>query len=58
MHGWGGLVAQTALEAAVVAWAGWEIWTLRTPKRQDAPRPSTQADPPGHAVGEQPLDDR
>jgi hypothetical protein len=24
------LVAQTVLEAAVVAWAGWEIWKLRS----------------------------
>ncbi len=58
MHGWGGLIAQTVLEGAVVAWAGWEIWKLRTPKPKDAPPPSASADPPGHAVGEHPLDDR
>ncbi len=62
MHGWGGLVAQTVLEGAVVAWAGWEIWKLRTPKAKDATPPcdppSASADPAGHAVGEHPLDDR
>ena len=47
------LVAQSGLELAVVAWAGWEIWKLRTPK---APPPPS-ADAPGHAVGEHGLDD-
>ena len=58
MHGWGGLIVQTVLEGAVVAWAGWQIWTLRTPKPKDAPPPSASPDAPGHAVGEHPLDDR
>lgn len=53
------LIAQTLLETAVVAWAGWEVWKLRTPrppKARDAPPPSAGA--PGHAIGEHPLDDR
>ena len=54
MAGVAPLVAQTALEAAVVAWAGWEIWKLRTPK---APAPPPSIEPARHAVGEQPLDD-
>ncbi len=48
------LVAQSVLEIAVVAFAGWELWKLRTPKPKDPP-PS--ADPPGHPVGEHGLDD-
>ena len=47
------LLAQTALEAAVVGWAGWEVWKLRKPK----PPPPPSAEPPGHAVGKHPLDD-
>ncbi len=48
------LLAQTALEVAVVAWAGWEVWKLRSPK----PKPPPSAEPPGHAVWEHGLDDR
>ena len=48
------LVAQSVLEIAVVAFAGWELWKLRTPKPK-APPPS--ADPPGHPIGEHGLDD-
>ena len=56
MAGIAPLVVQTVLEAGVVAWAGWEIWKLRTPKPKDTPPPS--ADPPRHPVGEHGLDDR
>ncbi len=49
------LVAQSVLELAVVAFAGWEIWKLRTPKPKTPPPPS--AGPPGHPVGEHSLDD-
>ena len=48
------LVAQSVLELAVVGWAGWEIWKLRTPKPT---KPPPSADAPGHAVGEHGLDD-
>ena len=48
------LVAQSVLEIAVVAFAGWELWKLRTAKPKD---PQQSADPPGHAIGEHGLDD-
>ena len=48
------LVAQSVLELAVVAFAGWELWKLRTPKVEDRP-PS--GDPPGHSIREHGLDD-
>ena len=50
------LVAQSLLELAVVAVAGWEIWKLRTPKAKDPPAPPS-ADPPRHPIGEHGLDD-
>ncbi len=49
------LIASTALEAGVVAWGGWELWKLRTPRPKPKPPPPSGA--PGHAVGEHPLDD-
>ncbi len=55
MAGLAPLIAQTALEAGVVAWAGWELWKLRSPRPKPPPAPS--ADPARHPVGQQPLDD-
>lgn len=52
------LIAQSLLEIAVVAFAGWEIWKLRTPKaKPDVAPPPPSADAAGHAVGEHGLDD-
>ena len=52
------LIAQSLLEIGVVAFAGWEIWKLRTPKPKAAPPPAPpSAEATGHAVGEHGLDD-
>ena len=55
------LIAQSLIEIGVVAFAGWEIWKLRTPKPKKPPPPpspdTASADPAGHAVGEHGLDD-
>ncbi len=48
------LAAQSVLELAAVAWAGWELWSLR--KKPPKPPPSS-ADPPRHPVGKQGLDE-
>lgn len=50
------LIAQSLIELAVVSFAGWEIWKLRTPKPK-APPPPPSADAAGHSVGEHGLDD-
>ena len=40
------LIAQTVLEGAVVAWAGWEVWKLRAPKPPGTePGPTTRRRP-------------
>lgn len=50
------LAASTLLEGGAIAWAAWELWSLR--KRKGDPPAPPPSDPPGHAVGEHPLDDR
>ncbi len=45
------LIETLFFEGAALAWAGWELWSLRRDEQKSPPKKPHSEDPPGHPEG-------